>query len=334
MTIAVLSSGVLRVPLLGKLLGANLVIVTAAIGAHVAFPSSSMAAQLGSMLVLSFVATGVLVWLALRPIVQLESTAERVSEGDFRARVPQSSLADRDIARLSSTMNRLLDRVQSDRAQIQHLAGRSVRARDIEREAIARELRDSLAQTLAAIALKIASARSSNVDPAVDVCLRETRDLIQQLSDEMRSVAETLYPGTLEEFGLSNAIEALARRVSRRSRLSVAVAAGRFNTPLPGRTASALYRVADEALRNVEQHAQADHALVTLRSNGHVSLEIEDDGRGVDLKVSDPLQAGLGLFSARTVLALVGGELQIASAPGLGTRVTANVPAPPPTGQA
>lgn len=334
MTISVLSSGVLRVPLLGKLLGANLVIVIAAIGTHLAFPSASMAAQLGIMLVLSFVATGVLVWLALRPIVQLESTAERVSEGDFRARVPQSSLADRDIARLSSTMNRLLDRVQSDRAQIQHLAGRSVRARDIERESLARELRDSLAQTLAAIALKVAAARGSNVDPAVDSCLQDTRDLIQQLSDEMRSVAETLYPGTLQEFGLSNAIEALARRVSRRSRLRVEVAGGLFNAPLSARTASALYRVADEALRNVEQHAEADHARVTLRSNGHVSLEIEDDGRGVDLKLSDPLQAGLGLFSARTVLALVGGELQIASAPGLGTRVTANVPASPPTGQA
>lgn len=334
MTISVLSSGVLRVPLLGKLLGANLVIVIAAIGTHLAFPSASMAAQLGIMLVLSFVATGVLVWLALRPIVQLESTAERVSEGDFRARVPQSSLADRDIARLSSTMNRLLDRVQSDRAQIQHLAGRSVRARDIERESLARELRDSLAQTLAAIALKVAAARGSNVDPAVDSCLQDTRDLIQQLSDEMRSVAETLYPGTLQEFGLSNAIQALARRVSRRSRLRVEVAGGLFNAPLSARTASALYRVADEALRNVEQHAEADHARVTLRSNGHVSLEIEDDGRGVDLKLSDPLQAGLGLFSARTVLALVGGELQIASAPGLGTRVTANVPASPPTGQA
>lgn len=334
MTISVLSSGVLRVPLLGKLLGANLVIVIAAIGTHLAFPSASMAAQLGIMLVLSFVATGVLVWLALRPIVQLESTAERVSEGDFRARVPQSSLADRDIARLSSTMNRLLDRVQSDRAQIQHLAGRSVRARDIERESLARELRDSQAQTLAAIALKVAAARGSNVDPAVDSCLQDTRDLIQQLSDEMRSVAETLYPGTLQEFGLSNAIEALARRVSRRSRLRVEVAGGLFNAPLSARTASALYRVADEALRNVEQHAEADHARVTLRSNGHVSLEIEDDGRGVDLKLSDPLQAGLGLFSARTVLALVGGELQIASAPGLGTRVTANVPASPPTGQA
>jgi signal transduction histidine kinase len=324
-------AAVLRVPLLGKLLGANLVLVVGAVIAHYAFPDASMVAQLGVLLVFSFAATSLLAWLALRPIAQLELTAERVSAGDFRARAPSSPIADRDIARLGSTLNRLLDRVEADRGRIQYLAGRSVRARDLERESVARELRDSLAQTLAAIALNIAAARGSNEDPAVETCLQNTRDLIQQLSDEMRSVAETLYPGTLEEFGLLNAIEALARRVSRRSRLRVEVAGERFNAPLPARTASALYRVADEALRNVEQHAQADHVRITLRSNGHVWLDIEDDGRGVDLKLTDPLQAGLGLFSARTVLALVGGELQISSEPGLGTRVAAHVPMPPPT---
>jgi signal transduction histidine kinase len=57
-----------------------------------------------------------------------------------------------------------------------------------------------------------------------------------------------------------------------------------------------------------------------------VCLEVEDDGRGMDLRTRDPVQAGLGLFSARAVLALAGGELQISSAPGLGTRVVARVP--------
>jgi signal transduction histidine kinase len=57
-----------------------------------------------------------------------------------------------------------------------------------------------------------------------------------------------------------------------------------------------------------------------------VSLAIEDDGRGMDLKLFDPLHAGLGLFSARAVVALVGGELQIATAPGKGMRVVARIP--------
>jgi signal transduction histidine kinase len=224
-------------------------------------------------------------------------------------------------------MNQLLDRVESDRARIHYLAGRSVRARDIERESVAHELRDSLAQSLAGAALKVAAARGANQDPRVDEYLWDIREALQQVTDDMRSIAETLYPGTLQEFGLTNALAGLARRVSRRSKTTVEVDAGLFKAPLSARAASALYRVADEALRNVEQHANAAHARVTLRSNGDVSLEIEDDGRGIEMRTQDPLQAGLGLFSAKTVLALVGGELQISSAPDRGTRVVAHVPA-------
>ena len=325
-----LSSLVLRVPLLGKLLGANLLLVVVAIAAHYALPAMATTVQLGVVLVLSFGVTGLLVWLALRPVTLLEATADRVSRGDFSARVPSSPLADRHIGKLTATMNRLLDRVESDRARIHYLAGRSVRARDIEREFVARELRDSFAQSLAAVSMQLSAVARADASPHAAVEIERTRALAQNLTEEMRSVAETLYPGTLGEFGLVNAIEALARRVSRRSNLSIVMNAADFKRDaLSGQIASALYRVADEALRNVEQHAQAKNALVTLRSNGVVALEIEDDGRGLDMRSADPLQAGLGLFSAKAVLALVGGELQISSGPGLGTRIVATAPFAP-----
>src|SRR4029077_13343089 len=135
--------------------------------------------------------------------------------GDFGARAQENPLADRSLGNLSRTVNRLLDRVDADRARIQSLAGRSVRARDIERESVARELRDSFAQMLTGIGFQIEAARRANQDVAVAYQLEQTRELVKQLSEEMRSVAETLYPGTLSEFGLRNAIEALARRVTR-----------------------------------------------------------------------------------------------------------------------
>ncbi|HEX7939940.1 MAG TPA: ATP-binding protein, partial [Gemmatimonadaceae bacterium] len=100
-----------------------------------------------------------------------------------------------------------------------------------------------------------------------------------------------------------------------------------FAAPLPAASASALYRVAEEALRNINQHSQASRAKVTLAdSDDAIMLEIADNGRGVDVTRQDPLQAGLGLFSARAVLALVGGELQLSGAPGRGTQVRARIP--------
>jgi signal transduction histidine kinase len=321
---------VLQAPLLLKLLGANALLLVGALVAHVLWPDTSMVLQLWITLGMSFCVSTGLVWLALRPLAELEETAVRVSDGDFSARVPASRIADRDMRKLSGTMNRLLERVASDRARIQYLAGRAVRARDIEREAVARELRDSLAQMVSAAALQLSVARGANADPVVDQQLRAASDVIAQITDEMKLVAESLYPGTLGEFGLRNALQTLARRVSRRGRLRVEVDAGLFDAHLSPQSASALYRVADEALRNVVQHADARHARVLLSSNGHVVLEVEDDGRGMDLRSRDPVQAGLGLFSARAVLALAGGELQISSAPELGTRVVARVPVTDP----
>jgi len=321
-------SAVLRVPLLGKLIGANLVLFVSAFAMHELFPAASSTLQLAIPLMLSFAATTLLVWLALRPIAELEAIAERVTRGDFAVRVPSSPLADRNMLGLAATMNRLLDRVASDRARIQYLAGRSVRARDIERESVARELRDGFAQTVSAIALQVSAAQRVNGDVEVEQQLDRARSLIVQLTEDMRSVAETLYPGTLGEFGLLNALRALARRAGRQARVHIEVDAEEFVGPkLPTQATSALYRVADEALRNIVQHARATQARIVLRSSDEdVVLDIEDDGSGVDMRVNEPLQVGLGLFSAKAVLDLAGGELQISSAPSLGTRVVARVP--------
>jgi two-component system NarL family sensor kinase len=187
------------------------------------------------------------------------------------------------------------------------------------------------------VILEISVARRTD-DPDLRAAqLDRAAEHMQQLTDETRAVAEALYPGTLGEFGLVNALQALARRAGRHSggRLDVEVDARKFEAASRAATlstagASALYRAADEALRNVTQHADARSAIVRLAYDareGVVSLEVEDDGRGVDMRTNDPLQAGLGLFSAKAVLALAGGELQISSAPGLGTRILARVPA-------
>jgi two-component system sensor histidine kinase UhpB len=317
----------LRAPLIVKLLGANLLVAFAALAAQYEWPGTLFVAPLIVMLSASFIATSALVWIALRPIAQLDATAERVSAGDFSARVPQSLLADSSVRRLSATMNRLLERVEADRARIEYLAGRSVRARDIERESVARELRESLAQMVSGIALGLAAARRTNTDPAVDGQLASTRQMVEDLTEQMRDVAETLYPGTIAELGLANALRSLGRVVERRSGLAVSVLDDGRTGSLAPTVAAALYRVGDEALRNAAQHAKARTVTVLLSANEEaVRLEIEDDGSGFDLRERDPLQAGLGLFSAKTVLALAGGELQIAGAPGRGTRVVAHIP--------
>ena len=112
----------LRVPLLGKLAGANLVIVVAALLAVVAERRSILPGTAVSILALalglSLLVNLVLVHVALRPLSDLEATAARVSGGDLEARVTPSILADRDMARVGTTLNTLLDRLTEDRERV------------------------------------------------------------------------------------------------------------------------------------------------------------------------------------------------------------------------
>jgi signal transduction histidine kinase len=97
--------------------------------------------------------------------------------------------------------------------------------------------------------------------------------------------------------------------------------------PIPGPLASVLYRVAQEALRNAARHAHAKHVEVRLfRENGMATLQVDDNGRGFDVRRAEQRRPGMGLFSMRERVALVNGRLIVTSAPGQGALVVATVP--------
>jgi len=106
----------LRMPLIGKLLGANMLIAMAALTVSAVFGHPGLFALVCLALGVSFVANALLVRLALLPLDGLQDVAQQVSDGDFSARVPTSPIADRQIGELGETFNRLLSRVESDRA--------------------------------------------------------------------------------------------------------------------------------------------------------------------------------------------------------------------------
>jgi two-component system, NarL family, sensor histidine kinase UhpB len=315
---------ILRMPLIGKLLGANFLIALAALTVSAEFGHPGLFPLVCAALAVSFVASALLIRLALVPLNGLQAVAQRVSEGDFSARVLASPIADAQIAGLGETLNRLMGRVEGDRARIRHLVRQSLRVREAEHARIAEELREATAQQLSAMAMHLAAAVRECEDPAVAPNLVAARDIATQMVEDVQLVAESVYPGLLAEFGLAAALEALGRRASRRSSLEVHVSADPDISTLPQSLMTALYRVADESVRNVERHAHAGSAWVTLSQTGNdVRLQIDDDGTGFDVIEEDRLSSGIGLFRARELLAHAGGHLQISSAPGSGTSVVA-----------
>jgi signal transduction histidine kinase len=325
-----LAERALRIPLLAKLAGANLVIVVAALLAVVAerrsiLPGTAVSI-LGLALALSLVVNLVLVYVALRPLSDLEATAARVSAGDLEARVAPSVLADRDMARVGTTLNTLLDRLTEDRARVRRLAAQVISAQDEERARVARELHDSTAQMLAAVMLQLGVAAKESTSPALDARIATLRELASEALEEVRSLSHTIHPRVLDDLGLAAALEWLARQSREQDALDVEVFAddGPAVSKLP---ASVLYRVAQEALRNAVRHAGARRVELWLRqAPGTATLEVVDDGRGFDVRRAEERRPGMGLFSMRERVGLVNGTLAVVSAPGRGTRIVATVP--------
>lgn len=322
----------LRVSLVGKLAGANALIVIAVVAAIVidgtAVGLNGRLAWLFSIaLSVSLVVNVVLVVIALRPLRDLQQTAQRVWSGDLRARVPASLLADAELARLSSTLNVLLDGLTSDREQMRRLASEVIRAGDRERAYIARELHDGTAQTLAALLFQLSVLERENAHPEIQARLETVRQIAADVLEEVRTLAHTVHPRVLDDLGLLAALRHLARQVEDRSGATITVDAAQATEAVPAPIAAVLYRVAQEAVSNALRHGAPSDVTIQLSTvGGGAQLRITDDGRGFDVDEAERRRPGMGLFTMRERVALVDGAFDVDSAPGRGTRISADIP--------
>ena len=323
----------LRVPLAAKMVGANLLVVVILLAAWLVAGralNGLLAATLATVVALH----AALVLVALRPIRDLETVVARVWHGDYGARVERSRVADAGVVRVGSMFNVLLDRLVSDRARMRALATEVIAAGDRERSSFARQLHDSTAQHVAALLLQLSTAARDATDPLLGERVRNARDYAERILEEVRLLSHTVHPGLLDDLGLAAAMRKLARDSSRANGIDFDVNADQSPDRLPSNVERVLYRVAQEAVRNATRHGSPKHVRCNLYTEGlslyteglSATLEIRDDGCGFDLAEAEARQSGVGLQSMRGRLALVDGWLDIKTAPGRGTTVSATVP--------
>jgi signal transduction histidine kinase len=209
------------------------------------------------------------------------------------------------------------------------LSGRLLTAHEDERRRLARELHDDLTQRLARLAIDAGGLeRGGGRSSVEDGTARSMRDELIRLSEDVHALSYQLHPSVLDDLGLVEALKAECDRVSRREPVRVSVEARDVPPELPSDAALCLFRVAQEALRNVVRHARARAVRVSLvPSDGGLRLAVQDDGIGFDPAASRG-GPSLGHASMRERVRLIGGELDIDSAPGRGTTVVAWVPLP------
>ena len=209
-----------------------------------------------------------------------------------------------------------------------------VAAQERERQRIAADLHDGVAQSLGVLKFGNESqlAAFDQQNPSLDVSGFEP--LIDQLREalrELRKVTRDLSPSVINEFGICTAIDLLCKEFADRfSQVDVDCVTRIQETSLPDAIHIAIYRVVQEALNNIQKHADASQFLVRLASeDGAVALKIRDNGQGFDPSLVDAKHgtgSGLGLDSMRERVEGTGGRFELISQPGEGTTISASWP--------
>jgi DNA-binding NarL/FixJ family response regulator/signal transduction histidine kinase len=201
-----------------------------------------------------------------------------------------------------------------------------------ERERLAREIHDSLAQSLASVAvqLELAGEELAQAEGPARRVINTARQQALRALEETRRAASGLDLTTSGPGSLERAVRAEAERLSAPLEASIDVV-GTDSGLLDARATRALVRIAQEALSNVSRHAEASKARLEVRfGSADVVVSIADDGRGFDTAdvtgAAPALGGGFGLASMQERARLVGGRVAIRSAPGLGTQIVATVP--------
>jgi two-component system, NarL family, sensor histidine kinase UhpB len=313
--------------LLTQVLAVNalLVAVTALVAAVVAREDLADAATgrgfltLGLAVLAVILLNSILLRRRLEPLDRLLQTMDQIELASPSKRFQSPRHASREIQRLTSGLNQMIDRLEQERRR----AGSAVlRAQEEERRRLAQDLHDEVNQALAAIKLRL-SASMHDAPPVLERELRETKDLVDRAMDELLHLARELRPTALDDHGLIPALRSQVEAFGERTGKRVTFRTHGSMPALSDEQQLVIYRVTQESLSNIDKHADAGKVDVVLNFTGRIVLKVHDDGRGI-ARTDGRLRGrpgGLGLSGMRERALLVGGNLSIYSQPGTGTTV-------------
>jgi signal transduction histidine kinase len=212
--------------------------------------------------------------------------------------------------------------------RIRQLAGQLISAQEAERTRIARDLHDDIGQRVASVSIALSRIQRQIPDVASPArqSLSDLEHQSMQLSADLRHLSHELHPGALEHLGLLEALRERCDDFSHESGVPVQLAVSEAWRDVSDAHALCLYRVAQEALRNVATHARARNVTVLLdRLDGHLMMQVTDDGCGFD-PTAPSRRPGLGLVSLSERVRMLGGQLVVTAAPDAGTCIAVKLP--------
>jgi len=216
------------------------------------------------------------------------------------------------------------------RRTLRALSASLVEAREEERRRIARELHDELGQRLTALKLELAAQQQNSDTEAPPERLQAMMDMVDDTVAAVRRIAMDLRPPMLDDLGLHAAIEWLAHDFERRSGIKVTLHPVDSPEPIQQNTATAVYRIVQEALTNMARHARASQAVISIETKGQrLQLVVEDDGQGFPKDQPPQPRGSFGLIGMRERVHMLGGQITLKNAASGGARLVVRLPLRP-----
>ena len=301
-------------------------IITEEEWAHVLSPSLQATQTAPLILVPVFILALIALWFGAKQIVQplqrLESKAAALAWGDFEA-IKESVGGISEVQHLQNELTEMSRKVQAAQNGLHNYIGAITAAQEDERLRLARELHDETIQSVIALKQRIQLTEKSVKDKNGQRSLQELEILSEQTVENLRRIIRALRPIYLEDLGLVTALEMLARETKT---LQVDFYRTGNEQRLKPDVELALYRIAQEALNNVNRHAKASHATLKIDFSDHdIKLEVSDDGVGFTVPASptDFAPGGhFGLLGIKERCELIGGKFAVMSKAGAGTRLS------------
>jgi len=254
------------------------------------------------------------------PLKKLQLASEQIGGGHYGTHLPVQSQD--EIGKLTGTFNQMTDRIKKQSEEIEIEKSKRISSlldgQEMERQRLARDLHDSLGQTVLAANMKLEMARNAGPEKKQQ-CIHDTQELLKQIIQEIKTISNDLVPSILATFGISQGLDHLCKESFRNSGIRITFTGKDVPDNLPSILQIYLYRIAQEATNNMIKHSSATEASIILTvDQDRVMLMIADDGIGFDPSIP---ATGNGILNMRERVRALRGQFEIRSAPGEGTQI-------------